>query len=319
MLQLTRWKATGGPVFKRPRSALAPACTVHYYSAVYTRHSFVWPTFSQKLVDVIEGLEAAWGFFEGVPNYLVIDNFPSAVAGVDPLHPRLTRGFLEYSQHRGFIADPARVRHPRDKPRVERGVPYVRERFFKGGEFTGLSDMRSAARRSCLAVAGQRVHGTTRRQPLAVFGDEERHALGEWDAEPYEMTGWRTAKVHPDHHIACQYALYSVPSAACPPGQKVEVRLGSKLVRIYHRGRLIGDGSVCLRSTSLESPYDYWGRYTQRKRNPTAPVVADPSRKRSQEPGSVVAPVALMGQFQRPTRPVMHRHLYSSVRPTTSQ
>ena len=29
----------------------------------YSRHSFVWPTFSQKLVDVIEGLEAAWAFF----------------------------------------------------------------------------------------------------------------------------------------------------------------------------------------------------------------------------------------------------------------
>ena len=138
----------------------------------YSRHSFVWPTFSQKLVDVIEGLEAAWAFFEGVPKYLVIDNFPAAVAGVDPLHPRLTRGFLEYSQHRGFISDPARVRHPRDKPRVERGVPYVRERFFKGGEFTGLSDMRSAARRWCLEVAGQRIHGTTRRQPLTVFLDE---------------------------------------------------------------------------------------------------------------------------------------------------
>ena len=144
----------------------------------YSRHSFVWPTFSQKLVDVIEGLEAAWAFFEGVPKYLVIDNFPAAVAGVDPLHPRLTRGFLEYSQHRGFISDPARVRHPRDKPRVERGVPYVRERFFKGGEFTGLSDMRSAARRWCLEVAGQRVHGTTRRQPLTVFRQEERHTLG---------------------------------------------------------------------------------------------------------------------------------------------
>ena len=88
--------------------------------------------------------------------------------------------------------------------------------------------------RGCL-----RVHGTTLKQPLVVFRDEERHALGEWDAEPYEMTDWRTAKVHPDHHIACQYALYSVPSATCPPGQKVEVRLGSKLVRIYHRGRLI--------------------------------------------------------------------------------
>ena len=59
----------------------------------YSRHSFVWPTFSQKLVDVIEGLEAAWAFFEGVPNYLVIDNFPAAVGGCrsapSPTHTRL--------------------------------------------------------------------------------------------------------------------------------------------------------------------------------------------------------------------------------------
>ena len=45
--------------------------------------------------------------------------------------------------------------------------------------------------------------------------------------------------MHPDHHVAGQYALYSVPSSLCPPGQRVEIGLGSKLVRIYHRGRLL--------------------------------------------------------------------------------
>ena len=54
-------------------------------------HSFVWPTYSQKLEEVIAGLEAAWTFFGGIPKYLVIDNFPAAVAGADSLHPRLTR------------------------------------------------------------------------------------------------------------------------------------------------------------------------------------------------------------------------------------
>ena len=151
----------------------------------YSRHSFVWPTFSQKLEDVIAGLEAAWAFFGGVPRYLVIDNFPAAVAGADALHPRLTRGFLEYSQHRGFITDPARVRHPKDKPHVERGVQYVRERFFRGSNFASLEEMRLAARRWCLDVAGLRVHGTTRRRPLQVFQDDERQALAPWDGEPY--------------------------------------------------------------------------------------------------------------------------------------
>ena len=205
----------------------------------HSRHSFVWPTYSQKLEEVIAGLEAAWAFFGGIPKYLVIDNFPAAVAGADSLHPRLTRGFLEYSQHRGFITDPARVRHPKDKPKVERGVQYVRERFFKGGDFKDLTHLRSEAARWCRDVAGLRIHGTTRRQPLQVFLDEERPALNPWDGEPYEVTHWRTAKVHPDHHVAGQYALYSVPSTRCPPGQQVEIGLGLKLVRIYHRGRLV--------------------------------------------------------------------------------
>ena len=147
----------------------------------YSRHSFLWPTYSQNLDEVIAGLEATWAFFGGIPKYLVIDNFPAAVAGADALHPRLTRGFLEYSQHRGFITDPARVRHPKDKPKVERSVQYARERFFKGGEFKDLNHLRSEAARWCRDVAGVRIHGTTRRQPRQVFLDEERQALSPWD------------------------------------------------------------------------------------------------------------------------------------------
>jgi hypothetical protein len=205
----------------------------------YSRHCFVWPMFHQQRADVVAGLEAAWAFFQGIPQYLVLDNCPAAVAGADPLHPRLTRGFLEYAQRRGFIPDPARVRHPKDKPHVERGIPYVRERFFKGGQFLGLADLRTQARRWCLEVAGQRIHGTTRRLPLVVFQEEEQPVLLPWDGEPYDGPHWRQARVHPDHHIACQYALYSVPAALCPPGSRVEVRLDNKLVRIYHRGKLV--------------------------------------------------------------------------------
>ncbi len=151
----------------------------------YSRHCFVWPTFGQKLEDVIAGLESAWAFFGGLPRYLVMDNFPAALAGADALHPRcLTRG---------FIADPARVRHPKDKPKVERGVQYVRERFFKGGDFRDLSDVRAQAANWCRDVAGRRIHGTTRRQPLAVFLAEEREALASWDGEPYEMTHSRSS------------------------------------------------------------------------------------------------------------------------------
>ena len=233
----------------------------------YSRHSFLWPTYGQKLEDVIAGLEAAWAFFGGIPRYLVIDNFPAAVAGAGALHPRLTRGFLEYSQHRSFITDPARVRYPRDNSRVERSVQYARERFFKGGEFHDLAQLRSEAVRWCRDVAGTRIHGTTQRQPLQVFLDEERSALAPWDGVPYQVTHWRTAKVHPDHHVAYQYALYSVPSTLCPPGQQVEVGLGVNLVRIFHRGQLIKvhpRQPRCGRSTdTADYPAELWAYITR--------------------------------------------------------
>ena len=81
----------------------------------YSRHSFLWPLLQQTLEEVIAGLEVAWAFFSGVPRTLVLDNFPAAIVGPDPLDPQLSRGFLEYSQRRGFLADPARPYHPKDK------------------------------------------------------------------------------------------------------------------------------------------------------------------------------------------------------------
>ena len=55
----------------------------------YSRHCFVWPTRSQRLDAVVDGLEAAWACFGGVPRYLVIDNFPAALAGADALRALL--------------------------------------------------------------------------------------------------------------------------------------------------------------------------------------------------------------------------------------
>jgi len=150
----------------------------------HSRHCFVWPMQRQQLEDVISGLEAAWAFFGGMPKYLVIDNFPAAVVGPDPLNPHFTTGFLEYAQHRGFIPDPARVGHPQDKPKVERKVPYARERFFKGADFDDFVHVRAAAPKWCLEVAGMRIHGTTRKKPLVVFRDGERHTLLPWDGAP---------------------------------------------------------------------------------------------------------------------------------------
>ena len=223
----------------------------------YSRHSFVWPMLQQTLPESIEGLEAAWRSFAGVPKRLIIDNFPAAVAGPDRYEPRLTRGFLEYSQVRGFLADPARVRSPKDKPHVERHIQYVRERFFKGGSFRDLADCREQAKAWCKGVAGLRVHGTTRKLPLDVFEADERDKLQPHDGVIYDVPLWKEVTVHPDHHISYRYSLYSAPSTSCPAGTKLEVRGDGKLVKLYRLGTLVKVHTLQPKGGRATDPNDY--------------------------------------------------------------
>lgn len=41
--------------------------------------------------------------------------------------PKLNRAYVELAEHYGTLIDPARARKPKDKPRVERPMPYVRD------------------------------------------------------------------------------------------------------------------------------------------------------------------------------------------------
>ena len=88
------------------------------FTACYSRHMFVWLSFTQTLAAFIAGCEAAWVFFGGVFKVLIPDNASAIVADADAVNPQFTTGWLDYSQHCGFATDAARVRSPKDKPRV---------------------------------------------------------------------------------------------------------------------------------------------------------------------------------------------------------
>jgi hypothetical protein len=170
------------------------------FTAVYSRHMFVWLTFSQTLAAVIDGCEAAWRFFGGVFKVLIPDNMSTVVAHTDSVNPRFTVGWLEYSQARGFVTDPARVAHPQDKPRVERMVQYVRGNFWDGETFTSLDQAQQAATAWCLGTAGTRIHGTTCARPLEVFTTEEQPRLLAY-AGAYDVPVFKAVKVHRDFHL----------------------------------------------------------------------------------------------------------------------
>jgi hypothetical protein len=207
------------------------------FTAVRSRYRFVYPTFEETTARAIEACEAAWAFYGGVFTVLIPDNTKAIIVDPDPLAPRITPAFLEYAQARNFHVDAARVRHPRDKARVERAVPGVRDDCFAGEVLTTIDDARAHATQWCREEYGLRRHSRTQRRPREHFEIEEQPVLRAAPTTPYDIPLWAEPKVARDQLAVVARALYSVPHQYV--GHDLTARADQQLVRFYHRGLLI--------------------------------------------------------------------------------
>jgi len=161
----------------------------------------------------------------------------TGVIKADLYDPRFNHGYEELAHHYGAIIDPARSGKPKDKPRVERIIPYIRDSFWSGRDFASLEQINRQAVQWCLKVSGAREHGTTRKPPLNLFYLAEESAIKPLPSSPFEIVTWHQAKVAMDCHIQVSRTLYSVPYQYA--GKHVDVKLGDRVVEIYLDYQLI--------------------------------------------------------------------------------
>ena len=225
------------------------------FTAVVSRHRFVYPDFKETTESAIEACEAAWAFFGGVFRTLLPDNTSAIIHTADPLYPRIVAGFLEYTQARGFQVDPARVRHPKDKGRVERAVPHVRDDCFAGETLLDIGHARVVARRWCLEQYGLRRHSRTYRLPLECFEAEEKSVLLPAPTEPYDIPLWSDPKVARDQYAQVDYALYSLPTHFV--GKKLRARADRQTVRFYEDAVLVKTHPRVPRGKRSTDPNDF--------------------------------------------------------------
>lgn len=203
----------------------------------FSRHQYVHVSFKQDLGAVIKGCEGAFRYFGGIPRRLIFDNLKPVINKSNRYNPTINRAFLEYSQHRGFIIDPAPAGMPTGKPHVERVISYVRENFFMGESFVSLKDMQERVIDWCSNIAGRRIHQTTMQKPIEVFERIERERLKPYPGDRYDIPFWGVCKVHPDHHIRFLRSLYSLPTEYI--GKEVLIRGDSALVKVYYKDKLV--------------------------------------------------------------------------------
>lgn len=203
-----------------------------------SRHMFVRPVLRMDQEAWTGCHVAAFAFFGGVPARLVPDNLKTGVDKPDLYDPKINRSYGELAAHYDTLVDPARAFKPKDKPRVERPMPYVRDSFWRGRTFTSLAQMQSEALRWSREVAGQRqcrpLDGAA---PAEVFAALEAPTLRRLPARPFVLATWSRAKVCPDIHVKVGPALYSVPWRLI--GQRVDARSTAGTVQIIHQGAVV--------------------------------------------------------------------------------
>jgi hypothetical protein len=149
------------------------------------------------------------------------------------------------------LADPARAFKPKDKPRVERAMPYVRDSFWRGREFTSLQQMQAAALTWCREIANVRSHRSLDgASPVSVFDAVEAAALKPLPHNAFVVATWSTGRIGPDCHLKVGKALYSVPWRLI--GQQVDARAAGNTVQILHQGKVVATHVLLLRGRATD-------------------------------------------------------------------
>lgn len=199
----------------------------------WSRHQYVEFAFDQKVETWLRLHRNAFGFFNGVPERVVVDNLKAAIVRACWDDPQAQQSYRECAEHYGFLISPCRPRTPQHKGKVEQGgVHYVKRNFLGGREPTTITQANSDALRWVNSTAGQRIHGTTKERPLDRF-QIEQGALQPLPGIPYDMAVWKQVKLHRDCYLVFEQAYYSAPFRLV--GQQLWVRGGTQQVQIYTR------------------------------------------------------------------------------------
>jgi transposase len=203
-----------------------------------SRYMFVRPVLTMDQAAWTQAHVEAFAFFGGVPARLVPDNLRTGVDKPDLYDPKINRSYAELAAHYGTLVDPARSRKPRDKARIERPMPYIRDSYWRGREFTSVAQMQHAALLWCTEVAGQRsCRSLDGAAPASVFAAVEAEALQPLPAKAFVLATWATALVGPDIHAKVGKTIYSIPWRLI--GQRLDARSTALVVQFFHNGTLV--------------------------------------------------------------------------------
>lgn len=199
--------------------------------------------FSQKLFAIAHPnekkqnwLDAHRRMFEafgGVPQVVVPDCLKNGVIKCHRYDPELNPDYVELAKHYGIAVVPARARHPRDKALVENAVGILMRYFrfiYRRRTFTSIGEVNR-----CLVEAvdkiNAKVHTRFKISRQSRYETLEKASLQTLPIEPFSLSEWKNAILHPDCTVACDHNFYSAPHLH--RGKELRVKVSAKGVEIF--------------------------------------------------------------------------------------
>ncbi len=177
----------------------------------YSRMLFVRFYLGQVQSLFLQGHQAAFDFFGGVPRVLLYDNLKSAVlervGAAIRFHPVL----WDFATAYGFEPRPVAVARGNQKGRVERAIQYLRTAFWPARTFGSLAELNQQALVFCQQEAPLRRCPQDRTLLVRDVFEKERPALRALPDVPYPTPERLEVKVPKTPYVRFDKNDYSVP------------------------------------------------------------------------------------------------------------
>lgn len=193
----------------------------------------------QSLPNWINAHVNMFEYFGGVTEMVIPDNLKSGVSNACRYEPDINPTYHDLARHYGTVVIPARVRHPKDKSKVECGVLVV-ERWIlavlRNRKFFSINEL-NAAIKELLIKLNNRPFKKLPGSRYSHYIETEKQALKPLPSEPYVLSEWKKARVNIDYHVELKGHYYSVPYTFLH--EEADIRHTTKTVEIFHKGNRI--------------------------------------------------------------------------------
>ncbi|NWG29751.1 MAG: IS21 family transposase [Ignavibacteriaceae bacterium] len=213
----------------------------HVFVATLGASSYIYAEAqsSQAMDSWIGAHVRAFEFFGGVPEILVPDNTKTGITSPCRYEPDINPTYQEMAEHYGAAVIPARVRHPRDKAKVESGVQVVEYWVIaplRKRQFFSIEEINQALweKLSELNTREMRHLGKSRQE---LFEELDKPALKPLPERAYELAEWKRAKVSIDYHLEYAGHYYSVPYLLIH--KDVNIRATENVIEVFSKGKRV--------------------------------------------------------------------------------